>query len=380
MKLPLFLLGLAAALSTGCGSSGGGSVAPGTGANGGGGNGGSGATASGGAAGAGASGGSAGATSSGGSGAGGPVTMSCDAPSLIVVRDVEGSGGKAESIARLALSLSGPVTGLQITGVEQVDLQAQTLRSWAGADFTGPPGFDGSVQADDTNQYRVALWASAPALQAETDACDLKPWERSGTLKVSAVTNEGGPIQFDCGLGLGLGGRGPESLRWTCAKGLPGWLDGMTGIENVAAPVTAALADSTIHVLNSSANAYSGFAADGATLAAYFADGFSKPCTAPPESWDFPPGTHDLWRGQSSNDAWSGPVAPGENDWAYWMWQLVGAQFPQGVCFVPDPNPPTDPTQICEEPVLGLTLSGNSSAGSWEWESDLFQCYDLSGM
>ena len=85
-----------------------------------------------------------------------------------------------------------------------------------------------------------------------------------------------------------------------------------------------------------------------------------------------------LWKGQSSNEIWSGPAPASAEAWANWMWQLVGVQFPAGVCFKPSTTPP-EPGKECTRPILQIELTGTSSAGPWTWESDLFQCMDLSG-
>ncbi len=385
MKLWHFGMGLSALVLAGCSSSGTGS-ATGTGGSGGAGaTAGSGGFATGGTAGSGglAAGGTAGSGASAGSGGGGGISVACQdlngGPTLLVVSDAAGAAGKSETVLRIPLSFGGPVTGLTLDSVEEQDGSGTTLRAWTASDFHGPPGFDGSVQADPANYYEAVLAASAPSVQAETDACAAKPWERNGKVIAKGTTHEGGPFQVECGLALGLGGKGPESLRFACAKGLPGWLEEQTGISNVTSPVLAALAQSEIHVENTSSAAWDGFVATSATLHAYFADTFLKPCTSPPDTWDFPAnGLHQLWRGQTSNDAWSGPVAAGTTDWANWMWQLTGIQFPDGVCFAPNPQPPPDPSQMCQEPMLQITLSGSSGAGAWQWESDLFDCYDLS--
>jgi hypothetical protein len=320
--------------------------------------------------------GSGGASGSGGSAGGSSPTAQCQDPKggpvLVIVSDPEGATGKADAVLRVPLSFSAPVSGLVLGSVEQRDAGDQLLRSWNAADFSGPPGFDGNV-AWDNGQAPVVLVARTTALEVETEGCALAAWERKGKVTVAGSTNEGGAFEVECDVGNSY----YSGQRWSCAKGLPGWLYGQTSVTNTITPYPFALADSTIHVQNTSASAWTSFAVTGATLHAGFTSSFDPPCTSPPETWELADGKHDLWRGQTSDDKWSGPVAPGSHDWANWFWQKSGAQLPDGVCFKPSTEPPTDPFDQCQNPILQLMLRGTSSAGAWEWESDLFECYDL---
>lgn len=311
---------------------------------------------------------------------GGALTVTCayDTPFVIVAQST--GAGPATTVLRLPLQFSGAASGITLTSVTQLEsgTPSTTVRTWDVASIHGPAGFTGT--ATPMSGYPnpvVRFTATAPSVNLETTACSQRPWQRpAGTLHVVGSTTEGGHFEVDCSLGLNYGGRGPEPLRFACAHGVPGWLGGggsqSPSIGSVTTPIVALLASSGIHAHNIGTADATGFTALGATLSAHVSTvlppGVTCPTTDPP-AWTLGTGMHTLWNGSSSANVWSGPVAPGSEADANWMFQQNGVGTMSGYC-----APPSTGTMDCPPPVIQVVLTGTSSAGPFEWESDLFQC------
>jgi hypothetical protein len=87
-------------------------------------------------------------------------------------------------------------------------------------------------------------------------------------------------------------------------------------------------------------------------------------------TWTLTSGSNTLWNGPSSTHTWSGPVTPGAQADANWQYELNGAMPMSGYC-VPNSLTPMS----CPAPVNQVVLTGTSSAGPFQSESDLFNCF-----
>jgi hypothetical protein len=306
----------------------------------------------------------------------GPLLVSCavDPPYLVVVQP---ASGDPVTLVRVPLSFSRAANGIKVDAVTQLNnaIAPVTLRTWDISTFSGPPGFAGSAVPMVGQKAAVRFTAKATSLAAESDACTSAPWKRpGGTLHVVGSTTEGGAFEVDCSYGLSLGGSSPERLRFACAKGVAGWLGGngseSPGILATSVPAVALLANGGVHVQNLDAAAtLSGLTATGALVTGHHPPaGLSCPTSTDPAPWPLSAGTHTLWTGGNSSQTWNGPVAPLEQADANWLFQQNGAAPAPGFCAA-STSPPT-----CPPPVLQLVLTGSSSAGSYQWESDLFTC------
>ena len=290
-------------------------------------------------------------------------------PLLIITRDDLLRTGSS-AVARLPIQITGAATGLQILSVDET-LDGAPVRSWDVATLRAPSGFDGTVTPVPGDPSPTTLFtAVTDAESVELAQCDLPPWSRvDGELAVRLRTNETGELTVRCALAVGFGGRGPEPLDFACARGVPGWLGERPSLSGITSPALIRLMDSPVHAHNSGTTLADGFVATGATLRNTTATFAGETACAPPTEWTATAGTHLLWRGASGADVWSGPVAPGAEERAGWLWQEPGA-IPAGFCYPGRLGPPTE----CLRPTISLTLRGTSSVGAWEWESDLFDC------
>jgi hypothetical protein len=92
-------------------------------------------------------------------------------------------------------------------------------------------------------------------------------------------------------------------------------------------------------------------------------------CPGAPGDWSPIGGTHAIWRGASSTDTWSGPVAQNVEESASWFWQQTPGSVPAG--YINDPTT-GDPSTTCPPVNDRFVLRGTSSAGTWEWEGGWF--------
>lgn len=305
----------------------------------------------------------------------GAVTVTCSAasgPVIVVTRDVGGSTDDL-TLLRIPLTFSGAASGISITSVRQLDGAGASVRDWAATGLAPPAGFDGhAVPRDGYPNPTLVFTQTDPALPAELALCDGLVTDRGGTVEITGVTAEAGEFSVRCGLGLDYGGRGPERMPLRCARGVPGWLgNDSTNVTQTTAPIVAALVESIATVHGVGAVPLDAFVSTAGTVsAAASMEGFDPPCSAPVE-WSTM-GLNHLWRGMTSDDIWSGPVAPGTEETMFW-WSQTNSTVPDGTCVVPDVGMPMPP--MCTRPMTRLLLRGTSSAGPWEWETGLFMCY-----
>lgn len=285
-------------------------------------------------------------------------------PYLVVTADDALYGGDS-TLARLPIYVMGSVTGLRVLGVEETLAEA-AVRTWDAASFEAPAGFDG------TASNAITTFDAVTAADArELAQCANDPWDRvGGALTVRLTTDQTGEISVNCAIGVDYGGRGPEVLELACARGVPGWLGPRPNVSGPTMPAAFRLASSETHA-RSTGPSVDGFVATSAVLRTTYGAFPGETTCAGPAEWAITTGTHQLWRGGSSTETWSGPVAAGAEESANWLWQEPGT-LPAGFCF-----PPGSPPGACVRPVISLTVLGTSSAGEWSWESDLFDCLVL---
>lgn len=304
---------------------------------------------------------------------GGTVSLRCASgePRLIVTTDDALHGGTS-ALLRAPIEVRGAVTGLRVLRATQ-SFGGVVDRTWEAAELEAPPGFDGAV-ADEPGVPAVVLFRGvADADSTEIDQCARAPWERdAGSVSLSVTTDQTGEVTLECSFGPGFGGRGPEPLGVACARGVPGWLP-RASISDIDTPRVFRFMESETVAHNSGPSAVNGFVASDATVTSGFGGFPGETECASPDTWTPGGGTHQLWRGTTSNDTWTGPVAPGAEERAHWMWQEGGALLPATFCFPPDLGEPG----ACIRPVMSITLRGASSAGPWQWESDIFDCVAL---
>ncbi|MFK7987574.1 MAG: hypothetical protein AB8I08_16260 [Sandaracinaceae bacterium] len=306
---------------------------------------------------------------------GGTISIDCDigeGPRLIVTRD-DALHGSSSAVLRLPLRVSGAVTSLEVVQVTET-LDGLETRGWTGAMFRGPEAAT-PMPGDPTPT--VVLSAVSDADPAELAECDAAPWDRSpGQLVARIRTDQTGEVDVTCDLGAAFGARGPESLALACAAGVPGWL-GDPRMSGVTSPTVFRFLDSQTLAFNSGSTAVDGFVPQEARATTAYGAFPGETTCGSPTSFTTTAGTHQLWRGSTSEDTWTGPVAPGAQEVANYMWQEPNA-LPEGFCY-PLPGPGVPIGEECIRPVVSMTLSGGSSAGPFTWESDIFDCYDLEG-
>lgn len=306
---------------------------------------------------------------------GGVVMIVCtdyEGPNLIVTRD-DALHGRSSALFRISLELDAAVTGLAILALDEV-LDGAPIRSVDPGVIRGPDGFDGRVTPSPGDPRPGILFTAVTnAAAAELAECDLDPWARhTGSVDVRLRTDQTGEVVVHCGLGSSYAGRGPEPVRLACARGVPGWVGSSPRISDITTPSVFRFMESPMLAHDSGAVPVDGFVATGATIRSTVRTFTGEMPCADPAEWTATGGTHQLWRGSSSVETWSGPVAPGAEERANWMWQEMGS-LPAGFCFPPGVGPPDE----CLHPTLFIALRGSSSAGAWEWESDIFDCLDL---
>lgn len=306
----------------------------------------------------------------------GNVQIGCayDAPHLVVTRD-DVLHGRSSTTLRLVVQAMGEVNDLRVMRVDERIGDAM-VRAWDVASLAAPAGFDGRLAPVEGNPSpRVLFLGVADATEAELDVCELDPWARgTGSLEVTVSTRETGAVSFACQLGLTYSGRGPEPIRISCAEGVPGFLR-HPRMSSIRTPVTASVVDAEIDFVNPGAGApVDSFAADVLAARTHTETFVLEEACAEPATYAPAGGRHDLWRGMTSSDVWSGPVAPRTEERLNWFWQIAGELLPDGFCIAPDPMPM--PGMECLRPVISLEVGGTSSAGRWRVESDLFDCYD----
>jgi hypothetical protein len=271
------------------------------------------------------------------------------------------------------LAFDGATTGVVIDEVARVVADDAVARVWDGALFDGPPGFDGTVTPRPGDPMPiVAFMAADDARTEELDLCDVSAPDRdAGTFRVRGRTDRGGPFETTCSLSNRW--LFDSDLRVSCARGLPGFLHGYPTFAT-ADPYPVAIADSEIAGYADSTMPVTGLAADSLTARSYVdEDDPFRPACGGAQSWTAPAGTHVIWRGRTSDDVYTGPIAPGTEESAFYMFQIPGS-IPSGFCFPPSDG--TSPEEECARPSVQLVVSGTSSAGRWEWEGGLFNCYD----
>ena len=294
-------------------------------------------------------------------------------PTLIVTRD-DAQRTAPSVVVRLPIAIGGTVSGLAILAIDET-LDGMPVRSWDVATVRAPVGFDGtSTPIIGTPSPTTLFTAVTDATAAELAQCDLDPWDRAdGEVVVRLRTNETGEVTVTCALGVAFDGRGAEPLDLACARGVPGWLGPRPNISGITTtPTPIRLLDAPTLAHNSGALPVDGFVANALTVRNRTATFPSETACAPPTEWIVTTGRYELWRGLTSSDVWSGPVAPGEEERANWIWQESGL-LPAGFCYSGRLGPPAE----CLRPTLALTLRGTSSVGDWEWESDIFDCLVL---
>jgi hypothetical protein len=317
-----------------------------------------------------------GSSSDGGiAGDGGNVQIGCayDAPHLVITRD-DVLHGRSSATLRLALRAMGEVNDLRVMRVDERIGDAM-VRAWDVATLAAPPGFDGRLLPREGMPSPTVLFLGATdATEEELAVCALDPWARGdGSLEVTVSTRETGEVSFSCPLGLAYAGRGPEPIRVSCAEGVPGFLRNAR-MSDIVMPVTASVIDSEIVFVNSGAAAVDAFGADVLAARTHTETFPIERACADPATYMPGGGRHDLWRGRTSSDVWSGPVAPRTEERVNWFWQIPGELLPAGFCIAPDPMPV--PGTECLRPVISLEVGGTSSVGRWRFESALFDCYD----
>jgi hypothetical protein len=81
-----------------------------------------------------------------------------------------------------------------------------------------------------------------------------------------------------------------------------------------------------------------------------------------------------LWSGGGSMDTWSGPAGANVETDANWFYQLSGGTAMAGYCSAPSMGAMTCPLAADQ-----VVLTGTSSAGPFQWESNLFNCILMTG-
>jgi hypothetical protein len=300
------------------------------------------------------------------------VNVTCnvhDGPSLVITRPWSG-GGVARTLARVDLAFDGAATGVVIEEVVRMDADGAILRTWDGAAFAAP-GFDGTVSPREGVPTPVVHFTAADdALASDVERCDAEPLARNGgSFIVRGMTRESGAFETSCTLSNER--LFDSDLRFACARGLSGYLFGYPGF-GTATEHAITIAESQIAAYGDAPAAIDGIVADGLTVRSFVEDAGFIPVCGPAQTWDATGGTHAIWRGMTSTDIFSGPVAPGTEERAQYFFQVPGAG-PTGFCFPPGP---ADPADECLRPALQLVVTGTSSAGPWEWEGGVFTCYE----
>ena len=295
-----------------------------------------------------------------------------DGPSIVVTRMPDGS---AETLLRVELGFRGGATGIVVDEVVQRDPLDQVVRRWTAPNAV--PGFDGTLAARPGFPEPRAVWtATAPSDASELAVCD-QPWYQraGGHLEVSGATAQTGPFSVRCELNWHPAAL-DESLRFACARGIPGWLpDTFDALTDVSTPIDVVLLGTAAAAYGNSPADVTGLVATEVTVRSHLDTVFNPSCLEPVETWDPTGGAHTIWNGTSSTQIWSGPIPPGEIADFHWSFQVDG-DAPSGYCVAPDDGT-LPPGEACPAPSLQVVLRGTSSAGDWEWESDAFGCYDL---
>lgn len=301
------------------------------------------------------------------------LTVRCrgnDGPTVTVTR----TGLDATSLLRLELSFEGGASGIALDEVVQRDAADVEVRSWDVSGIAGPPDFAGRVEArEGVPSPTVVFTAVAPSTSSEVEVCD-GPWHArdGGRVDVRGRTAEGGAFEASCALGWDPASLG-ESLAFACARGVPGWLpQAFDAVSDVETPSDDVLLGTTAAAYGIGASAITDFVATEADVRVHAAEPFGfGDCPEPAPLWEVRGATHTLWRGSSSEEVWSGPLAPGALEAFHWF-AVVDGDAPSDACVVPDVEAP--PEDSCPTPSLQIVLRGTSSAGPWEWESDAFTC------
>ncbi|MEM9195809.1 MAG: hypothetical protein AAGF12_41975 [Myxococcota bacterium] len=294
-----------------------------------------------------------------------------DHPNVIVTTGDHLRGGDSVTV-RLAIRLEGPAaTGIEVRSLD-LSFGDAAPRSFAVSDLQYPPDFSGSlVREAGQNPPELVATLVDDAQAEELAQCDLAPWDRAlGRVRATVFANETGEVEVECPLGSSFGGRGPEELRFGCATGIPGAVDrpNMSYTEEF----NISLIDAQVLAMGSGPTTASAFAAT--RIEAYTTEDtfVGEAACAEPTEWSVDTGRHDLWRGGSSDDTWSGPVQPGSEEVVNWFWQ-ENRPLPAGFCFPPGDGSIDD----CLRPSIYFRLHGQSSVGAWSWESDIFDCLQL---
>lgn len=305
------------------------------------------------------------------------VSVSChahDGPSLVVTRPWDGSAEGARALARVRLRFDAPATGITIDEVERVTSDDAVAWTWDGALFAGPEGFDGTVSGPPGIALPMVLFAAAQdATPEDVELCDASPVERDGgRLVVRGRTDQSGAFETTCELSnIALF---DSDLRVACARGVPGFLHGIASLGD--SPEHGIMyVDSEIAGYADTSASVTAIAASALTARTFVEDDPFFPACAAAQTWEVPGGTHQIWRGRTSDDTYTGPIAPSTEESAFYMWQAPGS-IPAGFCFPPDTGAPS-PDEECRRPLVQLLVTGTSSAGPWEWEGGVFTCYEL---
>jgi hypothetical protein len=306
----------------------------------------------------------------------GPVEVRCyvhDGPALVITQPWDGDPEGARALARVRMHFDAPARGIAIDEVARVASDGAVAWTWDGAHFAGPEGFDGTVTAPDGIALPTVLFTATDDAQPEDIAlCDVSPVQRdAGHLVVRGRTDQSGAFETTCELSnIGLF---DSDLRVACARGLPGFLHGIASFGS-ATEHSIMYAESQVAGYADTTRSITGLAADGLTVRSLVEDDVFMPACAAAQTWEVPGGTHQIWRGRTSDDTYTGPIAPSTEESAFYFWQAPGT-IPSGFCFPPDMGP-TPPEDECRRPQVQLVVTGTSSAGPWEWESGVFTCYE----
>ena len=306
----------------------------------------------------------------------GPVEVHChvhDGPALVITQPWDGDPEHTRALARVRLWFDAPATGIAIDEVARVAPDGAVAWTWDGTLFAGPEGFDGTVTGPDGIALPMVLFtATDDAQPADIALCDASPVQRdAGHLVVRGRTDQSGMFETTCE--LSNTGLFDSDLRVACARGVPGFLHGIASFGS-ATEHSIMYAESQLAGYADTTGPITGLAADGLTVRSFVEDDVFAPACAPAQTWDVPGGTHQIWRGRTSDDIYTGPIAPSTEESAFYFWQ-AGGSIPSGFCFPPDTGVPP-PEDECRRPQVQFVVAGTSSAGPWEWESGVFTCYE----